>query len=275
MPIVEIKGVGQAQFPDNMPIADIRNFLRNKYYKENTQTGNISLDPAIQTAEPYNPSLAERAGGAIAQGLKSTGLISDNYGAQQIGKNVTALGEMLPGVGDATAGDEFGRAAAQDDLSGMGWASLGAIPIVGDVLKKLPISEISRLPYKEKVKIASEWETGRPIKLSFARNTESSKSYPAGMDFGQDIEPAGRYMNVDFDDSGFNKNIPNWEFGEVEFKNPLVLEHKSTNSTGWKKDLSEMFGGSTGKRLSNKIKKAGYDGIITKDADGFNETIKL
>ena len=27
--------------------------------------------------------------------------------------------------------------------------------------------------------------------------------------------------------------------------------------------------------LTNKIKKTGYDGIITKDADGFNETIKL
>jgi hypothetical protein len=132
----------------------------------------------------------------------------------------------------------------------------------------LPMDEIKKLPFREKAKVASEWQTGQPIKLSFARNTESSKAFPSGMDFGQELEPSGRYMNVDFDDSGFNKNIPNWEFGEIEFKNPLVLEHKNTGSTGWKKDLSEMFGGSTGKRLTSKVKKAGYDGIITKDADG-------
>tara|TARA_R110002049_G_scaffold74462_1_gene192024 strand:- start:3984 stop:5123 length:1140 start_codon:yes stop_codon:yes gene_type:complete len=135
--------------------------------------------------------------------------------------------------------------------------------------------EIKTLPYKEKAKLASKWKTGQPIKLNYARNTVSSKNYPAGMDFGQKIEPAGRYMNVDFDDKGFNKSIPDWEFGEIEFENPIVLEHKSTNSTGWKKDLSEMFGGSTGKRLTNKLKKAGHDGIITKDADGFNETISI
>ena len=342
--------------------------------------------------------------------IKGAGLISDNYGAQQIGKNVTALGEFLPGIGDAAAGDEFGRAVAEGDNLGMGLAALGAIPVVGDAAKKgatlyrgqpknknlkindegllwvtpdkdyandphyggkdgaevleletskdlnlydtskdidyliakgkekginrplvvsaakgnfralkdpeiqsmlresgydgfkaiepegqpsvalfdtrsvkpikqanqsLPMDEVRKLSYKEKAKVASEWKTGQPIKLSFARNKESSKNYPSGMDLGQKLEPSGRYMNVDFDDSGFNKNIPNWEFGEIEFKNPLVLEHKSTNSTGWKKDLSEMFGGSTGKRLTNKIKKAGHDGIITKDADGFNETISI
>tara|TARA_R110002050_G_scaffold299172_1_gene464053 strand:- start:131 stop:1105 length:975 start_codon:yes stop_codon:yes gene_type:complete len=142
---------------------------------------------------------------------------------------------------------------------------------MGDV----KFDEIKTLPYKEKAKLASKWKTGQPIKLNYARNTVSSKNYPAGMDFGQKIEPAGRYMNVDFDDKGFNKSIPDWEFGEIEFENPIVLEHKSTNSTGWKKDLSEMFGGSTGKRLTNKLKKAGHDGIITKDADGFNETISI
>lgn len=133
--IVDIKGVGKAQFPDDMPIDDVRSFLQKKYYQQNTQ-GGINLDPAIQTAQPYNPSLAERAGGAIAQGLKGTGLISDNYGAQQIGKNIASLGEMLPGIGDATAGDEFGRAAAEGNLTGMGWAGLGVIPVVGDAAKK-------------------------------------------------------------------------------------------------------------------------------------------
>ncbi len=428
--IVDIKGVGQAQFPDDMPIADIRSFLRNKYYDRAAQGQSDILSPQPQIASPYEPTLTERLGGGIAEGLKGAGLISDNYGAQQIGKNVTALGEFLPGIGDAAAGDEFGRAVAEGDNLGMGLAALGAIPVAGDAAKQalrkvksvdlpsgklgsdqfkiikqsdpkaktktnpdgtvnvtyleeyqpkqlkgplhefdpdalelsegtfkntdtykgdkdspitvtkqdgdyvildghhraklakqdgrnvkavvlpiedvaemkqdnihqadmrkewiargnykpeetsqsLPMDEVRKLSYKEKAKVASEWKTGQPIKLSFARNKESSKNYPSGMDLGQKLEPSGRYMNVDFDDSGFNKNIPNWEFGEIEFKNPLVLEHKSTNSTGWKKDLSEMFGGSTGKRLTSKIKKAGHDGIITKDADGFNETISI
>ena len=31
MPIVEIKGVGKAEFPDDMPIEDIRTFLQSKF----------------------------------------------------------------------------------------------------------------------------------------------------------------------------------------------------------------------------------------------------
>ena len=136
MPIVDIKGVGQAQFPDEMPIDDIRSFLRNKYYQRAAQGQSDILAPAPQTASPYEPTLTERLGGGIAEGLKGTGLISDNYGAQQIGKNVTALGEFLPGIGDAAAGDEFGRAVAEGDNLGMGLAALGAIPVVGDAAKK-------------------------------------------------------------------------------------------------------------------------------------------
>jgi len=134
--IVNVKGVGKAQFPDDMPIADIRSFLRNKYSQRAMQGQSDLLAPAPVTASPYEPTLTERLGGGIAEGLKSTGLISDNYGAQQIGKNVTALGEFLPGVGDATAGDEFGRAVAEGDKFGMAMAGLGAIPIAGDLAKK-------------------------------------------------------------------------------------------------------------------------------------------
>ena len=136
MPIVDIKGVGKAQFPDDMPIADIRNFLRNKYSQRAMQGKSDLLAPAPVTASPYEPTLTERLGGGIAEGLKSTGLISDNYGAQQIGKNVTALGEFLPGIGDAAAGDEFGRAVAEGDKLGMGLSALGAIPVAGDVAKQ-------------------------------------------------------------------------------------------------------------------------------------------
>lgn len=130
MPIVDIKGVGKAQFPDGMSVDNIRSFLRNKY-----ATGNESslLQPAPQTIEAYEPSLVEKFGSGIGDALTSTGLISDNYGAQRIGRNIASIGEFLPGIGDATAGDEFGRALAQGDYGGAVLAGAGAVPILGDM----------------------------------------------------------------------------------------------------------------------------------------------
>ena len=136
MPVVDIKGVGKAQFPDDMPIADIRNFLRNKYSQDVINNESRALDPVSDYATPYEPTFMEKASQGIADVLTDTGIISNQYGAQQIGKNLTAIGEFLPGIGDAAAGDEFGRAVAEGDKLGMGMAALGAIPFAGDALKK-------------------------------------------------------------------------------------------------------------------------------------------
>ena len=133
MPIVEIKGVGKAEFPYDMDIADIRAFLRNKYYQDEAQGISRALDPAPQTAAPYEPTLAERAGSSIGEKLKSTGLVSDTYGAQRIGRNVSALAELLPVVGDATAGDEFGRALQMGNYGEAALHGVGTIPVIGDM----------------------------------------------------------------------------------------------------------------------------------------------
>ena len=108
----------------------------------------------------------------------------------------------------------------------------------------------------------------------FARNTISSKSFKITADYGQKIEPAGEYMVIQDSDMSSNKT-DGWVYGQIEFKNPLILEHKSTDSFGWKKDLSEMFKGKKGKALSNAIMKAGYDAIITQDKYGYSETVNL
>ncbi len=134
--IVDIKGVGKAQFPDGMSKDSIREFLRKKYAQQAIQGQSDALQPAPQTIEPYEPTLAEKIGQGAADVLQKTGIVSDNYGAQRIGRNLTSLGEFLPGVGDATAGDEFGRAVAKDDKFGMAMAGLGVIPIAGDTLKQ-------------------------------------------------------------------------------------------------------------------------------------------
>jgi hypothetical protein len=108
----------------------------------------------------------------------------------------------------------------------------------------------------------------------YNRNTESSKKFKINQDFGQNIEPAGEYMNIDAK-TPLKAPDERWEMGKISFKNPLFIDHKDTSSQGWKKDLSERFGGLTGKKLSAAVKKAGHDAIITKTKNGFSETINL
>ena len=137
MPIVDIKGVGKAQFPDGMSAENIREFLRAKYSQQLMNGESDLLTPVDNIAAPYEPTLAERMGQGVSDTLSDAGLISDRYGAQRVGENLSTLGEFLPGVGDATAGDEFGRAAHAGSVSGMALAGLGAIPVVGDLAKRL------------------------------------------------------------------------------------------------------------------------------------------
>lgn len=117
--------------------------------------------------------------------------------------------------------------------------------------------------------------TGEPVTLYYNRNLESSKGFANNKrDFGQSIEPSGEYMNVD-KSTKLTSPTEKWESGRITFNNPLVLEHKSTDSKGWKRDLSDMFGGKTGKNLTAAIRKAGYDAIITHDEYGLSETVNL
>ena len=113
--------------------------------------------------------------------------------------------------------------------------------------------------------------TKEPITFRYSRNKE--KAPYMGKTFAQDIEPAGEYINLHQKEWG---ELPNFEYGQIQFKNPLFLEHKTTGHGGWKTDLSEMYGGKTGKELSEAIKKDGYDGIITTNPNGdYNEIVNL
>jgi hypothetical protein len=139
MPVVRVKGVANPmQFPDDMDIEDIKAFLQRKFASQ-AVAGNQPMDlaPLQGQARASEQSLAQKAGQGISNALVDSGIISDRFGAQQIGKNVTSIGEFLPGIGDATAGDEFGRALKQGDNFGMAMGALGAIPLVGDAAKKV------------------------------------------------------------------------------------------------------------------------------------------
>ena len=123
-------------------------------------------------------------------------------------------------------------------------------------------------------------ETGTRITVSYNRNPFSSNI--RNTDFGQELELKGEYMNVStlYDLTEYAPS--GWESGYIEFRNPLVLEHISTNSSGWKKTLSDMYDGKTGKELTDAIKQDGYDAIITIDSDYgskygdyFNEVVNI
>jgi hypothetical protein len=138
MPVVRVKGVANPmQFPDDMNIEDIKAFLQRKFASQ-AVAGNQPMDlaPLEGQARASEQSLAQKAGQGISNALVDSGIVSDRFGAQQIGKNITSIGEFLPGIGDATAGDDFGRALKQGDNFGMAMGALGAIPLVGDAAKK-------------------------------------------------------------------------------------------------------------------------------------------
>jgi hypothetical protein len=134
MPHVRVKGVSNPMlFPDDMPINDIKSFLRKRFNEGMIQGKSSMLESVGNIAAPYNPTLVEKISSGIGDTLRDTGIISNNYGAQQIGKNLTALGEFLPGIGDAAAGDDFGRNLKAGNYGSAALDAVGTIPILGDM----------------------------------------------------------------------------------------------------------------------------------------------
>ena len=142
---VNVKGVANPiDFPDDMDIEDIKSFLQKRFAGMATRgDSTVNVSPRQASAQVSEPSLMDRAAQGIGNALASSGLVSDNFGAQQIGRNIATAGEFLPGIGDAAAGDEFGTALAQGDGLGMALGALGAIPLVGDAAKKIPSEMIT------------------------------------------------------------------------------------------------------------------------------------
>src|SRR5690606_38945125 len=74
------------------------------------------------------------------------------------------------------------------------------------------LGDIGGDAFNQKATEFTEAETGKPISVNYARNKVSSKNYPSGMDFGQNLEPAGEFMSID--SAAFNRDAqPDWEYG--------------------------------------------------------------
>lgn len=125
---VDVKGFGLVEFPDNLPRETMLQALRARFADANA-------GKATATVAPYEPTLAERVQRGVSDFLTDKGIISNRYGAERIGENVSTALNFLPVVGDALGGDEFGRALKSGSAGDVGFAALGAIPIAGDAAK--------------------------------------------------------------------------------------------------------------------------------------------
>lgn len=119
------------------------------------------------------------------------------------------------------------------------------------------------------------FETGKPVSFDYIRNTEKAPQF--GSQYGQDIEPAGRYLSHKAHSVDMSQMPKTWETGNVSFDNPLVLNFGGNygDKTNWKNVVSKAFGNKTGKDLSKAIFDAGYDGIVTVDKYGASEIVDL
>ena len=48
--------------------------------------------------------------------------------------------------------------------------------------------------------------------------------------------------------------LTKYEYGFIKLNKPLIIDYINSNDSGWKRTVSDMFNGLTGKRLSTAIK---------------------
>lgn len=116
-------------------------------------------------------------------------------------------------------------------------------------------------------------ETGQPVTFNFVHNPAShTKLYgkpEKGDQYGRDFEPSGRFITVV---SGKHDAPEGLISGELTFFNPLVVKNDGLK---WKKDLSDRYGGLTGKELSKAVIADGHDGIMTMEDTYITESVDL
>lgn len=143
----------------------------------------------------------------------------------------------------------------------------------GKKFRKVVVQEVASDSVAEAPHPLASKDSGAE-EVEFVRNPVSSTAHVSGNEFGQDIEPAGRYITKS---SGF---VPEgWESGSVHFEKPLYIHFGESgmysDDDNWKRRLSGYYGGKTGKALSKAVRGDGYDGIMTHDKYGISEIVDL
>ena len=121
-------------------------------------------------------------------------------------------------------------------------------------------------------------QTGTPISFNFIHNTESATAIfgipEADAQFGRGLEPSGRYMIISSAENATRAaaDNPNLETGNITLSRPLVVPN---NGLAWKQELSDKYGGLTGKELSKAIIADGFDAVVTMDGDHTSEIVEF
>lgn len=114
--------------------------------------------------------------------------------------------------------------------------------------------------------------------IHYIHNTESSKQHgDFGEQYGQHVEPHGRYISEVPENFDHSRLDDRWEHGSVTFHNPKHMDFGGgyTEPDNWKHRLSGEYGGKTGRDLSDALRADGHDGIITHDKYGTSEIVDL
>lgn len=125
------------------------------------------------------------------------------------------------------------------------------------------MTEVDELAPVALVEQDTLFATGIPVSFGFVRSTEKAPHF--GDRYQQHIEPAGRYMLHNPDPGDLARG---WERGIVTFESPLVLAFNAGHDgvaydeSSWKARLHRIYG-VAGRALSKRIRKDGYDGIVT------------
>jgi len=217
---------------------------------------------AKEKAEEMNPDAiaAKEAGKGAVPAVAAKG--AKPPPKKPVKKSLTPFGirarhELSKGGGGPYIGPEGGK-----------WA---------DVAHKIPWKDEHHTEVKED---GRHLATGKSVVMPVTHRKQKTAHF--GAQYGQDIEPHGRYVvHGHLGEQG--KTVePGGHKVEtihdtVHFKNPLVIHHKGTGSGPgeWKRRLSDEHGGKKGKALSRALAKKGHDAIITVDKYGTSEIVDL
>jgi hypothetical protein len=197
--------------------------------------------------------------------------VADNAEGQDYGYSAAVLAAKIANGEDIKRGGSVGDSTNPEDvLRVKNAAKETEADDGGDITAEAPERMVAAAPASAPdvpgtidqfydLETKQEISTGQPVTFNYARN--NTPAYRAGKTFGQDIEPAGRFLTP-VSDEAMNR-IPSLEYGSITFERPLVLEWTGYGDDGWKARLSEAFGNKKGQALSKAIANAGFDGIIT------------
>ena len=142
---------------------------------------------------------------------------------------------------------------------------------VAEAAVEAPVTEVGPTGVTDKVSQFHGKERGESVTFNFTRNTKPAPDM--GGRFGQDVEPAGRYL-MEASGAVLSAEIPGQERGELTLRNPLYIDFGSGYGEpgNWKQVLSDRWGVS-GAELSKRLVDAGHDGIVVVEPNGYTSEI--